>query len=189
MARCGKKYMSMVVTQSGLTPEKPWRSFLGINTPSIFEYDEWKVLALELSAAAHKQFRYLGEIEARVSDGAHHPHWNRLLEESNSIQERAGELPDLIGLHFDPTDPGLSHKNEVNDAVSVAVDSVCFLEKVDLAIDAYGVEVPTPGVTPKSPPEKTDREGMGFLGTVGVLAIAGGVVYGVVKYTNREEEA
>jgi hypothetical protein len=181
--------MDLVVTQSGLTPEKPWRSLLGISTPSPLEYDEWKVKADDLVSAARKQFYYLGDVESRTSKGTHHPHWNALIDEFNEIQARAEELPGLIGLLFDPTDPGLSHKNEVNDAVAVAVDAACFIEKVDLAIDAYGIEVPKPGVTPTAPALPPDKEGIGVLGFIGALTIAGGVLYGVVKYTQKDRAA
>lgn len=186
MAKCSKKYLDLVRTRTGLTPEKPWTSILGINLPSMFEYEEWKSLAEELTEAAHRQFVYLGDLEARTSDGTHHPHWNRLLGESQIVQQQTEALPSALLSAFDPTE--MSWKEDVEQAITASVDAACLLEKVDEAIDSYGVPVPSPGVTPKAPAQKPDRDGIGVLGMIGVLALAGAGVYGVIRYTRKEDK-
>lgn len=185
MPKCSKKYMALVVTRTGLTPEKPWTSILGINLPSVFEYEEWQLLAEELANEAWRHYVVLGDTETRASGGGHYPHWNRLREEANTMWAQFEELPKGPLVSFDIT--SISFKDDVEAAIKASVDAVCFMEKVDSAIVEYGVPVPEAGVTPKPPGKEPSREGIGLLGTVGVIAIAGAAVWGVVKYTSRNQ--
>lgn len=189
MATCSPEYLALVRTRGGLTPEKPWSVFLGVDQPSSSEYSEWRALAVELSAEAHRRFAMLGDVELRLNetDPTHgFEQWNRYVKQigegqPNSLPTRVDELPTSLVAVLDPTEMDLIPMTD--RAIGLAVESACMLEELDRAIEGYGVTPPANGVSPK---RASDSSGPGVLATIGFLTITGAAIGGAVWLSRRE---
>ena len=174
MAECSKPYLEIVKTRTGLTPENPWRSKLGISMPSPIEYEEWHALALELTEAMYRHFVVLGDIETRKGT---FPKWNEFVEESNSVRAAASDLPSAWGTLLQPD---FSWIPDVERAISVATRAACLMEKIDAALIEYGSELPWSGVTPKGDDEPSQpSSSFSLFSDLWGIALGAGLLYGV----------
>ncbi len=187
MATCSLDYMALVVTREGLTPKDPFSKILGVEIPpTIDDYSEWKMLAQSLTGQMHSHLIHLGRIEEDKGEGF--PKWNSFVEESNAIRERADGLESVLEELFQELSEGeLFLTAPIQKAIDVAVSAVCLMEQIDGAVLDLGAQ-------PLSIPPPVGGKGsgngqgpsLGFLATVGILAITGIVIGGIVWYSRSQ---
>lgn len=195
-AACSKRYMDLVRTVGGLTPEFPWKPIAAgpfelRADPSPNEYGEWADLAERLTKEMRYHLHVLGAIEelrfqAEPSRG--YPKWNEYFEQSNELVARANDLPGSVAILFQGDFSSIvSLKNGIAEATDISLEAVCLMEKVDNAIAAYGGKAPEIATTGHKKPGG-EGGGIGLLGTIAVVAVGGVLVWGVVRYARRGDK-
>lgn len=156
---CGDRYLHLLVTAKGYTPENPWGAVLIIS-----DYGEWHDLAGKMVSAVNVHMATLQAVEAR--EGLPLPEFNRLSAEWSALLSHYDALPSFLLV---------VSESKTQRAKEVAIEAACVLEQIDAAIESYGEKppvVPGPGRAPKAPPEKT------FWNVAGDFALVAGLVLG-----------
>jgi len=184
MAICSPEYLALVVTRSGHTPKEPFDSVLGMEIPpTLGVYGEWKDLAVELAEEMHNHLVALGDVETAKGT---YPKWNSFVEESNRIRAEADDLGSQFTEFFkELADGEFVLTGPIERAIRVSTEAVCLMEQIDEAIADYGETPPGIAAFHEKKETKKDKPSLGFLGTVGILAITAGVAGGIY-YLSRD---
>jgi hypothetical protein len=158
---CGDRYLPLIVTHSGYTPENPF----GV-APTLADYNsEWHPLASKLAGAVSSHMAALHATELKQATGGT-PKFLDLADDWAAFLRRYEALPSML-IVLNPVNP-----QPIRKAIDVTLEAACMLEQIDDAIAAYGEsppELPTPGRAPApKPPSLAD----GFSTVVVVGAIA-----------------
>lgn len=172
MALCGERYWSLLRTDGGHTPEKPYGTW-PFDDPGPIVYSEWRTLAQQLTDRVWTALERLGQIEEELGKGF--PEYNRLNDEAARVYNERNKLEHPL-LAFSPAD-------WAPRAVQVSKDAVCVLEKIDEAIASYGklptTATPRGSAAPKLPGEST------FIERWAPVAVIGAVV-GLAWYGDKK---
>lgn len=185
---CSKEYMDRVRTISGLNPEHPWTRLevLGMSLgsgPSPLECDEWQDLAKKLTNQMYDNFYMLGRIEDTKGE---YPKWNEIVDEARELWTAAqGSSGCFVGAIFSTEHATVidANKQQIDDAIEISKRAVCLTERIDNAILAYGFVAPKHMTIGHTKPPGTG--GMGVLGTLAVVGVAGALVVGAVMIAKR----
>lgn len=193
--------MSEIVTATGLTPKHPLEdsdSTLGIPNSlldwsgSENDYASWDSLAIALIGRLERAWVLLKAWPSIE----HMPvvDYNNLVERLNDVRTRyfklrrpwtAGstEFAQSIGFTWGDSLPGFAwdSSEEVTHLVSIIVDSQCLRQRIDETLAAAGGKPETPGDTGHKP----NAEGLGLIGTVGVLALGATVITGATLLARK----
>lgn len=162
---CGDRYLSLLVTASGLHLGNPFDDIATFG-----DYEEWRELARRYATLAGQFHDKLGEVEGSVTPGSF-PRWNAVREIIVMMRSKLADLP----LFF-------TGNTEVSiaDAQAVAFDAICAIEMSEDSILALG------GTTlpiPNSPPPRDNDDlipdvelGLG----AGVALVGGALLLGFI---------
>lgn len=191
MPKCSPEYMALVKTRTGLTPDKPWSSKFGINLPNVQEYEEWRVRAIELVEAVNEKVNFLADVKRARNDTESNERflqWKAVVNEMQSLRNRVDALGNPAEASAESLlDLDMFWTSDTDEAIKISVDAVCLMEIVDAQLRELGAE-PPPGVGSISPGGKPSSGGS-VVGTLVALAVAGGVIYGVVRLSRGAAEA
>jgi len=162
---CSKKYMDLVVTVDGLTPDNP----AGL-VASNFDYSEWRELAGRLGIRAQIHLERLKELNKSEESTERS---NQLIDEFNALVQQIDGLPSFWSLQ--------TTLSAIGQAVSASTQAACLLEAIDKEIKAAGGTPPSEPVARKSATEVFD-----FASIVNVAIVAGlaYAAFRVVKATS-----
>lgn len=167
---CGEAYAYLLVTEDGKTPDDPWDWHAGPG-----DYDAWYDVAHVVGREVFRRWSWLLSIEDKLAklddppvDGPY-PERDELLM---LLQAFAAKLEGLPHVLLDPIkvlewswEPG------IKQAIAVARDGTCVLERLDAAT-AYYKRPPLPQSHQRRTPE-ADARGWGAVVVTGVLAVGG----------------
>jgi hypothetical protein len=201
MAECPSgRYLSEIVTAGGLTPAHPLEtpeSTLGVNhslldwSGSENDYAQWSALAgtllgrLELAWTEFKAW----PTTARMSMEEYRP----LETEMNGLRDRWSRMRipwttdasafGTLGWSWGITLPEVSwdSSDEVAQLVQIIVDAQCLRQRLNERLAADGGNPTLPGDTAHTP----SSGGLGILGTIALVAAAGGIVYGGITLVRK----
>jgi len=156
MAICGEKYERLLVTASGMTPEKVSRlsavAFIG------GEYSEWRDVALKVAALVRARWNTLNRAASAQSEAV------KIQARVEAFFKSVEGLPSSTWL-----DPFTPDDVLVGNAIMVAREGTCLLELADDALKVSGLPVPkmAGGVRPSLAGMDWQKAGV----FVGVLAL------------------
>ena len=188
---CGDKYASMLVTESGLTPNKPYEWWAGPE-----DYDEWVDVVGNVQRELLRRWTYLLDTERKLSEMAEPPVAGPYPERDQLESIMKDFVDQAEGVHgvlreFVETAVNLEFtwENSIRKAVETGRTGTCVLELIDNAVAYYGrPELPSSFVTRE--PGTGDEEGggggePGIGGSLVTLALIGGTAYYLWKRKKR----
>ncbi|MCX4239171.1 hypothetical protein [Paraliomyxa miuraensis] len=184
---CGSSYAHLLVTEDGKTPADPWTW-----PPTIFDYDEWYDVTHAVAREVFQRWQWLLAIENDLSRMEEPPVPGPYPERDQLLfllQDFAGKL-DGVGHPLNPFDiDGMSWEPSIREAIAVAEDGTCLLERLDAAA-AYYQRPPLPEV--HSPPEPdSDDAGSGddqAGGGLGGVLMTGALAMGAALLWRRHKQ-
>lgn len=197
MAECPSgKYLSEIVTASGLTPAHPLEdadSTLLVPhslmdwSGSEFDYQEWHSLSSAFVGRLEQAWMELKVWPATARMPV--SQYNALVDEINAIRQRYAKLRspwssegsafDTLAWHWGIAHPTIKWDSteEIMLAVALCVDAQCLRQRINEILASTGGNPTTPGDTAHTPSD----DGLGILGTtalvLGCTALVGGVIY------------
>ncbi len=175
---CGDKYLGLLVTASGFTPDNPsgvqWYS-----VPTVWVYEEWWARANQLGVRANEHWDRLVSIETKLGQTdqreAVQPAYDAMVEKVNALQAPLAAMfrPDV-----------LTWTAPIDNAIEAGRDAICVLELVDDAIEKLGKKPPAIPTAPR-PAKPTPTPSVGDW--IVTLTILGGLGYLGYSMAQQEE--
>lgn len=190
---CGSKYVHLLVTEDGKTPDDPWTWFAGP-----IDYDEWYDVAYSVRREVFRRWNWILNIEDKLSKlddpqpAEVYPERDQLLFLLEDFQTKLEQLGHVM---IEPVkNPEWTWEPAIRRAISTARDGTCVLEKLDEAANYYQ-RPPLPKSDPgrKSGSGKTrggdESEGGGLGGVLitGLLATGGVLLW--QRHKSKERRA
>ena len=182
--------MSLIRTIGGLTPTEPYKTMkiLGFDIaesggPSPSEYEEWRELTKRLTSLVYEHLYILGKCEEKIGQFTV---WNEHVDHVRELWNEAQEMENPFSLIFSIADfsSQTAMTTRVSRMIEICIDAVCAMEKIDGAILTYGCLVPKEIATGFDTPGGV-KKGMGIVGTLAVVGVTGGLIYGVVVLARK----
>jgi hypothetical protein len=176
MAVCGERYKHLAVTTDGYSFENPYGHF---GTPYV--YVQWRAVAEKIVKLG---VDHLEELDRIQEEHGLYEGWGELVADKDELVEHFDDLPWVTTVAIS----GFHVESGIAEAMTVTSEALCFLERVDLAIESYKRAVPSiPGIVPeKKGPAKLPGPTLPLIGEVPWgYVIAGVVVVGTVALYRR----